>query len=224
MSQAGSFLARKGARLVCLAEDGVVPVPLVTSARTAGGEVTLIADDDYAEPPRLRGRHGRAPADRRGAPRAPRRAVARSTSRCPARSPPRSSLYRTWVQGGGGRRAQAGGVLRPQRRLQGAARLRRRRPLQLDPQATTATCSSPTSVEDIWNKIAWLIDQGATAALSLVLRLPARAGPAARHCRRSSPSRVRRSRAAALGRQRGVALAPAAPARARPGISATSAS
>ena len=49
MSQVGSFLARKGAKLVCLA-DGGVPIPLVTSARTAGGEVTLLAGDDYVEP------------------------------------------------------------------------------------------------------------------------------------------------------------------------------
>ena len=43
MSQVGSFLARKGARLVCLVDKGEIPVPLITSARTAGGEVTLIA-------------------------------------------------------------------------------------------------------------------------------------------------------------------------------------
>ena len=49
MSQVGSFLARRGARLVCLGDEGV-PVPLITSARTAGGEVTLIAAEDYSEP------------------------------------------------------------------------------------------------------------------------------------------------------------------------------
>ncbi len=35
MSQVGSFLARKGARIVCLGDAGNVPVPLITSARTA---------------------------------------------------------------------------------------------------------------------------------------------------------------------------------------------
>lgn len=53
MSQAGTLFARKGARLVCLAEDGVVPVPLVTAARTAGGTVELIADESIVLPPAL---------------------------------------------------------------------------------------------------------------------------------------------------------------------------
>jgi len=50
MSQVGAFLARKGARIVCLGDEGNVPVPLITSARTAGGEVTLISPGDYSEP------------------------------------------------------------------------------------------------------------------------------------------------------------------------------
>ena len=44
MSQAGTLMARRGARLVCLAEGGSVPVPLITSARAAGGDVLILAD------------------------------------------------------------------------------------------------------------------------------------------------------------------------------------
>ena len=33
MSQAGSYFARRGARIVCLAEDDVIPVPLITAIR-----------------------------------------------------------------------------------------------------------------------------------------------------------------------------------------------
>jgi hypothetical protein len=32
MTQVGTLFARRGARLVCLAEKGVIPVPLVTAA------------------------------------------------------------------------------------------------------------------------------------------------------------------------------------------------
>ena len=49
MSQAGSYLARRGARLACIVDTpDDIPVPLLTSARTAGGEVILIGDDQGA--------------------------------------------------------------------------------------------------------------------------------------------------------------------------------
>lgn len=55
MSQAGSYFARRGARLVCLAENGVIPVPLITAARTAGGVVQIVADATIALPKALAG-------------------------------------------------------------------------------------------------------------------------------------------------------------------------
>lgn len=53
MSQAGTYFAKKGARIIALAEHNVIPVPLVTSARSAGGEVTLICDTETAIPSAL---------------------------------------------------------------------------------------------------------------------------------------------------------------------------
>lgn len=53
MSQAGTYFAKRGARIVCLAEDGIIPVPLITAARTAGGEVRLVADDTITLPSAL---------------------------------------------------------------------------------------------------------------------------------------------------------------------------
>ena len=50
MAQAGSYFARKGARLICLAEDGVIPVPLITAARHEGGQVMLVADETIVLP------------------------------------------------------------------------------------------------------------------------------------------------------------------------------
>ncbi|KQX42444.1 hypothetical protein ASD04_00275 [Devosia sp. Root436] len=55
MSQAGTYLAKRGARIVCLAENGIIPVPLITAARTAGGVVQIVADASIALPKALAG-------------------------------------------------------------------------------------------------------------------------------------------------------------------------
>lgn len=51
MSQAGSYFARKGARIICLEQGGLIPVPLITSARAAGGSVLIVSSDGF-NPPR----------------------------------------------------------------------------------------------------------------------------------------------------------------------------
>ena len=160
MSQAGSFLARKGARLVVIAEDHLVPVPLVTSARTAGGEVTLIADESYSDLPALSG----VTIERLATPEArAARLAALSTLyiALPGSLASAISLYRTWVKGGGGTGRKPvvfydhNGAFKV---VRGYA-------------ADIISSSIPShdryvqfadSIEDIWNKIAWLIDQGAT--------------------------------------------------------------
>lgn len=53
MSQAGSYFAKRGARIVCLAENGIIPVPLITAARAAGGQVQIVADTSIVLPPAL---------------------------------------------------------------------------------------------------------------------------------------------------------------------------
>ncbi len=53
MSQTGSYFARRGARILCLAEGGFIPIPLVTAARAAGGGVHIIADETIVMPPAL---------------------------------------------------------------------------------------------------------------------------------------------------------------------------
>lgn len=55
MSEFGRVFARKGARIICIAEDGVVPVPLITAARAAGGTVEVFADMSVTLPPALEG-------------------------------------------------------------------------------------------------------------------------------------------------------------------------
>jgi predicted Rossmann-fold nucleotide-binding protein len=53
MSQAGSFLAAKGVSFVCLAQDNILCTPLITSARSAGAEIKIIADEEFNIPKKL---------------------------------------------------------------------------------------------------------------------------------------------------------------------------
>ena len=53
MTQAGTLFARRGARLLCLSEKGATPLPLLTAARTAGGTVSLLADEIPSLPPTM---------------------------------------------------------------------------------------------------------------------------------------------------------------------------
>ncbi|ODT47272.1 hypothetical protein [Devosia sp. 63-57] len=53
MGEAGRLFARRGVRLVCLAENDALPVPLITAARAAGGTVDVLADASIVLPPAL---------------------------------------------------------------------------------------------------------------------------------------------------------------------------
>lgn len=55
MTQTGTYFAKRGARIVCLAENGTIPVPLITAARSAGGAVQIVADATIMLPPALAG-------------------------------------------------------------------------------------------------------------------------------------------------------------------------
>ncbi|UXN73498.1 hypothetical protein N8D56_21990 [Devosia sp. A8/3-2] len=55
MSQTGTYFARRRARIICPVEKGVIPVPLITAARAAGGHVQLIADASIVLPSALAG-------------------------------------------------------------------------------------------------------------------------------------------------------------------------
>ena len=55
MGEVGRVFARKGAHMLCLAEQGAIPVPLITAARTAGGAVEVVADASIVLPQALGG-------------------------------------------------------------------------------------------------------------------------------------------------------------------------
>jgi hypothetical protein len=159
MSLLGSFLARKGARLVCLA-DGGVPIPLVTSARTAGGEVTLLAGDDYTEPSAFDGVRVEHFPDRE-ARLARLAALSQIYLALPGSLASSSSLFLTWARGGGG----AG--RRPAVFYDHRDAFKVVRGYAADVIATSIKnhdhyVQFAVNPDDMWNKIGWLVDQGAT--------------------------------------------------------------
>jgi hypothetical protein len=160
MTQVGSFLARKGAKLICLAEDGAIAVPLITSARTAGGEVTLLAAADYAEPSAFTGvvvEH----IPNREARLLRLAALSQIYIALPGSLASASSLYLTWVRGGGG----AG--RKPVVFYDHHDAFKVLRGYTTDVISTSIKnhdryVQFANSTDDLWNKISWLVDQGAT--------------------------------------------------------------
>ena len=101
MSQAGTYFARKGARIVCLAEGKTIAIPLITSARAAGGDITIIADEKFTLPRALSGIPCEKIAD---AAARQSRVASLSTAfvGLPGSLASISSLYMIWLKAGGG--------------------------------------------------------------------------------------------------------------------------
>ena len=98
MGEFGRVFGRKGARILCLAEDGVVPVPLITAARAAGGTVEVFADMSVTLPPALEGVPVTVLPDR--AERMARVAAAASVLvGLPGSLASATSLFRAWSAG-----------------------------------------------------------------------------------------------------------------------------
>ncbi len=161
MSQAGSYLAHHGAKLVCLAEDETLPIPDVTSARAAGGEVTIIADEGFHAVPTLQN----VPVERFASREERLKRLAQLSSIyvvLPGSLASASSLYLTWVRGGGGPGKKP--VVFYDRN--GAFKVMRG--FAFDVLSNSIRhhdhyVQFADSIEDMWNKIGWLVDQKATA-------------------------------------------------------------
>lgn len=101
MSQAGTYFARKGARIVCLAEGRSVAIPLVTSARAVGGEIVVVGDEGFSLPRALSGVPLELFADQEA--RLARVGVlADAFVGLPGSLASISSLYLSWLRTGGG--------------------------------------------------------------------------------------------------------------------------
>ncbi len=101
MSQAGTTLTRRNLRIVCLAEGAAVPVPLITSARAAGGEVTIVAGPEFDMPPALEDLNVEVLTDREA--RWQRVAdLSDAFIGLPGSLVSASDLFNSWLQAGGG--------------------------------------------------------------------------------------------------------------------------
>jgi hypothetical protein len=164
MSQAGSILARRGARIVCLAELEAIAVPLITSARAAGGEVLIIADDELKVPAAL----ADVPIERiaeREARLARIAALATVFVGLPGSLASASSLYSSWVRAGSG----AGGkpvVLLNRNRAFEVMRGMAADVLSHSVKRHDRYVVFTDSVDDLWNKVSWALNEAGFKAAS----------------------------------------------------------
>lgn len=157
MAQAGALLARRGARLVCLAEAGDVPVPLITSARAAGGEVLILADATVKVPAAL----GTVPLER-VADSEERLARAGTLAHLfvglPGSLASAASLYRCWVRAGGGV-SNKPVVLLNRHRAYEVMRGMSADVLSHSVKRHDRIVVFTDSVEDLWSKIGWALGE-----------------------------------------------------------------
>ena len=157
MSQAGTLLARRGARIICLAEQDAIAVPLITGARAVGGEVLIIADDALKIPAAL----ADVPIERiadRAARLARIAALATVFVGLPGSLASASSLYSSWVTGGGG----AGGkpvVLLNRNRAFEVLRGMAADVLSHSVRRHDRYVVFTDSIEDLWNKVSWALGE-----------------------------------------------------------------
>lgn len=157
MSQAGSLLARRGARIVCLAEQEAIAVPLITSARAAGGEVLIIADDELKVPAAL----ADVPIERIGERElrlARVAALATVFVGLPGSLASASGLYSSWVKAGGGAGGKPVVLLNRNRAfevMRGMAADVLSHSLRRHDRYVVFT----DSIEDLWNKVSWALNE-----------------------------------------------------------------
>jgi hypothetical protein len=154
MSLAGSLIARRGARIVTLADGSTLAVPLITSARAAGGEVLIIADGQIQLPPALAGvaveRHDDADA------RLDRVAqLADLLVGLPGSLASASDLYKSWVRTGSAKPV----VLLNRNRAFEVMRGFAADVLSHSVKRHDRMLVFTDNVEDLWNKVAWALNE-----------------------------------------------------------------
>jgi len=157
MSQAGKYLASRGARIVCLAQDDSFPVPLVTAARSSGGEVIVVADEGFVLPAAL----ADVPCERFLGPEARLHRMATLTDvfvGLPGSLASVTALYLSWVKAGAGPGGKPVVLLNRNRAFEAV------RGLYADVFSHSVKrhdrhVQFAESIEDMWNKINWLIGE-----------------------------------------------------------------
>lgn len=160
MSQVGAIFARRGARIVCLAEAGALPVPLITSARSSGGEVLMIGDGLVSVPSALAAvpiEHI-AEAEARIARIA---ALADGFVGLPGSLASSAGLYRAWVAAGAGPGRKPVVLLNRNRAFE-VVRGMSADVLSHSVKQYDRIAVFTDSIEDLWNKVDWALGHPAT--------------------------------------------------------------
>lgn len=152
MGEAGQLLARKGAAMVCLAEQGVVPVPLISAARTAGGTVTVLADASIVLPAALAGVPISVVPDR--AERLAQLAKVDVLVGLPGSLASATALFGAWSAGQG-----VPVVMLNRHRAFEAVRGFAADVLAHSVSGHDRKVQFADNVDDLWNKISWLLAQ-----------------------------------------------------------------
>lgn len=153
MGEVGRVFARRGARILCLAEGGVIPVPLITAARTAGGVVEVLADTGIVLPPALSGVPIKVLPDH--AERLAYLATAASVLvGMPGSLASATALFQTW----------AGGTQLPVVMLNRHKAFDAIRGFAVDVMSASVpgydrNIQFADTAEDLWNKVAWVREQ-----------------------------------------------------------------
>lgn len=157
MSAAGGLIARHNARIVTLGHGKGVAVPLITSARAAGGEVLIVADDTVRVPEALANvaieRHAETEARLRRVA-----ALADLFVGLPGSLASAGDLYSCWVRAGGGASGKPVVLLNRNRAfevMRGMAADVLSHSVKRHDRMVVFT----DNVEDLWNKIAWALSE-----------------------------------------------------------------
>jgi hypothetical protein len=154
MSLAGSLIARRGARIVSLAQESALAVPLITSARAAGGEVLLVADSQIQLPPALIDVAIERHADHEA--RLDRMAqLADLLVGLPGSLASASDLYKSWVRSGSSKPV----VLLNRNRAFEVIRGFAADVLSHSVKRHDRMLVFTDNVEDLWNKISWALSE-----------------------------------------------------------------
>jgi hypothetical protein len=162
MTYAGNLMARHHARLVSVAHDGYVAVPLITSARAAGGDVLVVADAATNLPSAL----GGVPVERLATEEERLQRVAGLADLfvgLPGSMASAADLYKTWVRAGGGGSGKPVVLLNRNRAFEVM------RGMAIDILSHSVRRQERMLVftdnhEDLWNRIAWALGEAAHRA------------------------------------------------------------
>jgi predicted Rossmann-fold nucleotide-binding protein len=155
MSDAGTILARHGARIVCLADGALEAIPLITAARAAGGDVLILADDGFAAPPAL----ADVAVERIDDPEARLRRMgelAQVFVGLPGSLASTATLYRAWVCAGAGASRKPVVLLNRNRAFE-AMRGMAADILSHSVPHSDRLVTFTDNVEDLWNKVSWAL-------------------------------------------------------------------